>query len=283
MTLSRLSAVARLISIVASFNFVVGGSALAQEAQSKNKDTDDSKPRPLTIDEMVGEWTASKIGDDQSSKTKIRLKTDETGKRLILEAKYKDWEQEGAVKDGKVVFTRKPTADQMSDKAPKWAREDIQNQGELKWKLALKGERRSKEAHLDGEWFPGEFEWRTAKGAHPDLPLPMDKQVRYLGPGKPLAIEFKKPMPKFFLYAKCVGGLQPIDEFYLGVPTLVEAQFEPEYDSGEYPITLKSGDQELKLTARKIDKKGIVFRTDLFVPGKTTAQNDSSSASKPNK
>ena len=80
-------------------------------------------------------------------------------------------------------------------------------------------------------------------------------------------------MPKFFLYAKCVNGLQSITDLYLGVPTLIEAQFEPEYDGDEYPVTLKSGDQELKLTARKIDKKGIIFRTDLFVPGTTGGAN----------
>ena len=278
----------RLLLVLASLlSFLVAQPVFSQESNSRQRDldksketdqksssdTDDSKPRPLTIDELAGEWTATKIGDDQTLKTKVKLKADETGKRLILEGKYKDWKQEGEVANGKVVFTRKPTADQMSEKAPKWAREDVQNQGELKWRLELKGEFRNRKAHLEGKWFPGEFEWRTAKGAHPDMPLPMDKQVRYLGEGKPVDVEFKKPMPKFFLYAKCVNGLQSITDLYLGVPTLIEAQFEPEYDGDEYPVTLKSGDQELKLTARKIDKKGIIFRTDLFVPGTTGGAN----------
>jgi len=243
-------------------------------AQQKNQkaqpeDNDDSKPRPLTLDELPGDWTAVKIGESASPKTKIKVKKDETGKRLVLEGKYKDWKQEGEVADGKVIFTRKPSADEMSEKAPKWARDDVYSQGELEWKLELKGERRDKEAHLDGKWFPGQLQWRTAKGAHPDLALPGDRQAQYLGPGKPLDVEFKKPTPKFFLYAKCVRGLQSIEELYVGVPTLIEAQFDPEYDADEYPVTLQSGEQELKLVAHKIEKKGIICRTDLFIPGGT--------------
>jgi hypothetical protein len=237
---------------------------------AKNKEADDTKPRPLTSEELIGEWTALKIGDAEITKTRIKIKSKEEGsKQLVLEGKYKDWEQEGEVTDGKIVFVRTPTAEQMSEKAPKWAREDVQNQGKLKWKMELKGERRDKEAHLDGKWFPGELQWRTAKGAHPDLNLPGDRQAQYLGPGKPLEVQLKKPMPKFFLYAKCMRGLQFINEFYLGVPTLVELQFDPEYDADQYPLELTTGRERLKLVAHKIDKKGIIFRTDFFVPGGT--------------
>jgi hypothetical protein len=246
--------------------------------RSRSKDAnspkpDDSKPRPLAPNEFIGEWQVVKIGDAEVGKSKIKIKwKDEESKQLGLEGKYKDWIQEGDLTDGKVVFTRQPTADEMSAKAPKWARDEVQQKGELKWKMELKGELRDKAGHLEGKWFPGELQWRTAKGAHPDLPIPGERQAQYLGPGKPLDVELEKPVPKFFLYAKCVRGLQFIDEFYAGVPTLVELQFDPEYDGDEFPIELSTGRQRLKLVARKIDKKGIIFRTDFFVPGGAAAK-----------
>lgn len=241
----------------------------ADDQKAKNKDTDDSKPRALTADELVGDWMATKIGEDDASKTKVKIRfKDEKSKELVLEGEYKDWKQDGEVVDGKIVFMRKPKAEEMSEKAPKWARDMVQAQGKLKWKMELKGELRDKEAHLDGKWFPGELEWRAAAKPHPDLPVPGERQAQYLGPGKPLDVQFKKRIPKYFLYANCVRGLQSIEELYLGVPTLIEAQFDPEYDADEYPIELKAGEQKLKLVARKIDKKGMIFRTDFFVPGK---------------
>lgn len=259
--------------------FMLGAPAVAQRTsenldrlrseKSESKEADDSKPRPLRPEELVGEWKAVKVADADATDTTIKVRfKDEGSKQLVLDGKYSDWEQEGKVENGKVVFTRKPTANQMSDKAPQWARDDVAKQGELKWKLELKGEFRDREARLEGKWFPGELQWRTAKGAHPDLPIPGERQAQYLGPGTPLDVQFKKPTPKFFLYAKCVRGLQSIDELYVGVPTLIEAQFDPENEADEYSIELKAGEQKLKLVARKIDKKGIIFRTDFFVPGK---------------
>src|SRR5207245_2909405 len=124
-----------------------------------------------------GEWVGVKIGGNESRDAKIKIKfKDEKSKRLVLEGKYKNWEQEGEVADGKVVFTRNPAAAEMSEKAPPWARDLVAEEGKLTWKLELKAELRDKEAHLDGKWFPGELEWRTAKGAHPDLALPGDRQ-----------------------------------------------------------------------------------------------------------
>jgi len=41
---------------------------------------------------------------------------------------------------------RKPKAEEMSDKAPQWAREKIAAEGKLEWKITLKAESRK------GEW-----------------------------------------------------------------------------------------------------------------------------------
>ena len=242
-----------------------GQSATGDKAKAEEED--ESKPRPLTVNEMAGEWTAVKLGDADVTKTKVTVKAiDDT--HLALEGKYKDWKQEGEITDGKVVFTRKPKSGEMSEKAPPWARDDVAAKGELQWKLELKGERRGKEAFLEGKWYPGELQWRTAKGAAPvPVPLPADRQAQYLGPGTPLDVQFKKPIPKFFFYAKCVNGLQSIKELYLGVPTLIEVQFDPEYKEDEYSIELEADEQKLKLVAHRTDQRGIIFRTDFFVPG----------------
>lgn len=229
----------------------------------------DTGVRPLTASEMAGKWKILQLGSAQPEEARltIRLK-DEQSKRLVVEGKYRDWEQEGEVAEGKVTFVRKPKAAEMSDNAPLWARDIVAASGELKWKLELKGEFREKKAFLEGKWYPGEFQWRTAVGANPALPLPGEGQAQYLGPGKPLQVRLEKPVPKFFLYAKCLQGLQPVEELYVGVPTLIEAQFDPEYeDEEDYPIELKNGDQSVQLTARKFDQKGMIFRTDFFIPG----------------
>ena len=153
------------------------------------------RARPLTIDEIPGDWKEVKIGTEEPKDTKVKIKfKDENSKTLTIEGKYSDWEADGDVVDGKVTFSRKPAADEMSEKAPKWARDKVAAEGKLKWKLELKAEAREKGAHLEGRWFPGELKWSGAPGS-------TSGEATYLGPGKPLEVKFKSPNAEVFLCA----------------------------------------------------------------------------------
>src|SRR6266446_7770573 len=92
------------IIFLAALILCVGAAPVSsQKANQKNstEDADESKLRPLTIDEISGEWVGVKIGGNESRDAKIKIKfKDEKSKRLVLEGKYKNWEQEGEVADG---------------------------------------------------------------------------------------------------------------------------------------------------------------------------------------
>jgi len=267
--------VAQIIAAAALMLFALASTVFSQQTDSRNQqpqkgtedqnsksgDANDSKARQLTVDEIPGEWTQLKVGDDESSRTKIKIKfKDEQSKQLVLEGKYKDWAQQGEVADGKVVFTRKPTSDEMSDKAPKWAREKVATEGKLKWKLDLQAIRREGKTYLEGQWYPGELKWSAAPSA-------TDGQATYLGPGKPLEVRFKAPGAQIFLYAKCVNGLQAVNNFYYSVPTVIQAVFdEPQSDlRKKFKVTVGGSVEEI-FADRDFDDYRVFTSVDIIKP-----------------
>jgi hypothetical protein len=251
------------VATAACFVFVVASSYVFSQApdeKGKEDSAKDKKVRPLTIDEMPGEWKEVKIGTEEPKDTKVKIKfKDENSKTLALEGKYKDWEQDGDVADGTVTFTRKPSADEMSEKAPKWARDKVAAEGKLKWKLELKAEAREKGAHLEGNWFPGELKWSGAPGS-------TSGEATYLGPGKPLEVKFKSPNAEVFLYARCVTGLQRVPRFYTSVPMVIQAAFDEPLADLTQEVKVTVGGQELKLTAKRDAFDYRVFFTETVVP-----------------
>ncbi len=89
-----------------------------------------------------------------------------------------------------------------------------------------------------------------------------DRQAAGLCP-----VEGAPPTPRYFLFARTSAGYQNIEEFYLGVATEIELQFETPYDKPDYHVEVSVGDQKIALTAKKIDPGGYIYRTDAFVPG----------------
>lgn len=69
------------------------------------------------------------------------------------------------------------------------------------------------------------------------------------------------------LYAIVVDGLQVIDELFVGVPSVVEVQFDEARGEDELPIELSIGGQVTQLTATRFDQQGRIFRSDPIVPG----------------
>src|ERR1700682_2098854 len=125
-----------LASILTVIGCSVPFSIIAQEVGKEGDTPEPPRIESLNVDEMRGDWKAEKIGDKESPEDDIVIKfKDEKSQQLVVEGKYKDWEADGAVADGKIAFTRKPKAAEMSDKAPQWARDKIAAEGKLKWKL----------------------------------------------------------------------------------------------------------------------------------------------------
>ena len=86
----------------------------------------------------------------------------------------------------------------------------------------------------------------------------------------PLHLEKLIPV-EIRLYAKCVAGLQVIDEIYLGVPTIVEAEFDPAFDGYTYDVEVSVGSRKVKMTAHRFDSRGRLFRTEPFIPTEAKA------------
>ncbi len=81
---------------------------------------------------------------------------------------------------GKLVFTRKPAAHEMSAKAPKWAREAVA--GQLEWRLEL-DVFECPDFRLVGKWYPGELRWSERGGA---------REATVSGPGTPVDYTFNR-------------------------------------------------------------------------------------------
>lgn len=82
----------------------------------------------------------------------------------------------------------------------------------------------------------------------------------------PCAATPGEPRGRIFLFAVCADGLQPIDQLVAGVPTVIEAQFESPLEKDEVTLDVAAG-SSTKMTAKKVDPMGRIFRTDPFLPG----------------
>jgi hypothetical protein len=164
-------------------------SAYGQNVQEIGKDGDAPEPpkvSPLTSAEIQGDWKAEKIGDNESPVGDLYIHFDEGGS-MVAEGRYKDWKADKAGDSGEITFKRKPKAEEMSAKAPPWAREKIAAEGKLEWRMTLKAESRKGEWVIEGKWYPGQFKWNeTGEGAD------AKQEATYLDEGKPVDVKFKK-------------------------------------------------------------------------------------------
>src|SRR5215813_14931132 len=108
--------------------------------------------QPIDVEELIGKWKGGFDGgaEDQIS---IRFKdappANTSGqtrrgsapapnalRRLVLVGKHDDWQ--GTYRNGHLTFIRKPTAAEMSDEAPDWARQQVfERAPSLTWSLDL--------------------------------------------------------------------------------------------------------------------------------------------------
>lgn len=70
-----------------------------------------------------------------------------------------------------------------------------------------------------------------------------------------------------FLYAITNKGLQQILHPYVGVPMVLEAQYDPPEGATEKMLQVSLGGQSQVMTFKRFDPKGYIYRSDPFVPG----------------
>jgi len=232
----------------------------AQTSSSNTPACDPNDTAPLDPVQLVGKWTDAQSGKD----IEIIQKDPKNATAFTLKA---DHEWDGTFKDGKLTFTRKPTADEMSHDAPDWARKIVE--GSLEWSLEFDHGMTCASPNLQGKWYPGLIKIEENTGQTTGTTTSRGSAT-VAGKGDPMNIDYRAPPPpKFFFFARTATGRQYIEEFYVGVPTEVELQFDKPYKEMTYPVELSVGDQKLTLTASKVDKEGYIFRTDAFVPRPT--------------
>jgi hypothetical protein len=73
--------------------------------------------------------------------------------------------------------------------------------------------------------------------------------------------------PRLKLFAQCVQGPLEIEQFYAGVPTVVEVAFDAPQREGRCEVTIEVGGAKLKLTARRDAAEPRRFVSETFVPG----------------
>jgi hypothetical protein len=71
---------------------------------------------------------------------------------------------------------------------------------------------------------------------------------------------------RIFLYALTVAGLQSIDRAYVGVPMIIEAQFEPPSGEAEVKLDVSFGGATQELTLKRYDSRGHIYRSDPALP-----------------
>lgn len=246
--------------VPASSNPSKGTSAQTAQPQATTPapSCDPTKTKPLDPVQLAGTWTDEKTGET----AEISQKNPGDTTNFTLKS---DHAWDGIYKDGKLTFTRKPTADEISHDAPDWARKAVE--GSLQWSLEFTPQSVCDVAELKGNWYPGLIRIEEPSGTPAPGMTTSRGSASVAGKGDPIEVDYKPgPQPKMFLFARTTAGRQYIEEFYVGVPTEIELQFEKPHDGKSFPVDLSVGDQKVTLVASKADDEGYIFRTDAFVP-----------------
>ena len=71
----------------------------------------------------------------------------------------------------------------------------------------------------------------------------------------------------FLILVKAGAGPILVKKFYMNVPLMLGVRFDEPYDGAEYPISLEVGGNTLDLVAKPIDKRRMLFETQVFMLG----------------
>jgi hypothetical protein len=208
---------------------------------------------PFAPESIAGTWL------DADSRAPFVISQPDPKSATTLEAKGShDWD--GGYQNGKLTFTRKPRADEMSDAAPLWARELME--GEIQWTLELDPQIKCGTPTLKGKWYPGAIKFTEEYDEQGNLTR---KEATSDGKGKPIDVEFRRQIiARTFLYVKGVFHTFLVDTLWQDVPLFVGVAFIEPNPAAEYPVSIKIGDQKIDLVAKPVDDKHKYFETGTF-------------------
>ncbi|MFZ5791974.1 MAG: hypothetical protein ACOY3L_14880 [Pseudomonadota bacterium] len=94
----------------------------------------------------------------------------------------------------RVTFTRKPSAAEMDESIPEWARRQVE--GTLTWRMELEF-RDCGPITLQGKWYPGEIKWREERD--PSTGAIRSRTATVIGDGEPRDVSWEKEVkePEF--------------------------------------------------------------------------------------
>jgi hypothetical protein len=157
------------------------GTPLGQPAASRCGPN--SADAPLPIEGIAGKWRS----DDGKEVVEIAPKTPGDNSKFVLRGQF-EWE--GSYDGSKLIFIRKPKANEMGDLAPGWALTKVA--GVLQWSLELEARRKCGVARIEGQWFPGTVKFLEEKDAVGGI---VRQEVSITGKGKPVAVKYTRDAP----------------------------------------------------------------------------------------
>jgi YD repeat-containing protein len=138
--------------------------------------------KPLTADRIAGQWS-----DSYSGKTiEIALKDKNDLQHFTLAGRH-PWT--GTLAGGKLTFERTPTAAEMDQQAPEWARQAVE--GQVKWSLELVPREICGAPSLDGNWYPGRIKITEDAG---DGGTQQSRTATVVGKGDPIPMRYGQEM-----------------------------------------------------------------------------------------
>jgi hypothetical protein len=216
--------------------------------------------QPLPPEQIAGPWIDVDTGLSSDIEAAANNTTD-----FRFKGKHQ-WD--GSLAGGKLTFKRKPAANEMSEAAPEWAREQVA--GTLEWSLELEAKLRVKcggasELVLQGQWFPGELKFVEESDASGNV----KQEASVIGKGKPIDVKWRAPNAEIQLLAQTVVGPMRVSRLFYDVPTVIEAVFDQPLSDASVLVTVTIDGKEVKLTARRDPTDYRRFTTGTVLPTAT--------------
>src|SRR5689334_7636739 len=146
-----------------------------------------SSDKPLPPEKVAGKWNSrNRVG----ASVEIVKDDPKDHSRFTLHGTH-DWQ--GTLANGKLVFKRKPTVDEMENAAPQWARQAVE--GQIEWSLELDPKDKCGTLVLEGQWFPGRIKVVQEVDAADKV---TKQQATSDGRGSPIDIRFERLPPRVF-------------------------------------------------------------------------------------
>ena len=176
------------LSILCMLAVLAGGAApaRAQAPQQPACDSETDPGKPLPADALAGKWTNAANGDA----VEIVRKDPKDAGNFALKGKH-DWD--GNFGDGKLVFTRTPTAEEMEHTAELWARKAVE--GQLKWTLEIEPRTVCGTPRLKAKWYRGLIEIDKTRDDNGNVTA---QSAKLAGKGEPIEISYERVPPAIY-------------------------------------------------------------------------------------